>query len=58
MSSRPSFVDDRTERDMAVKLLRNLTSIMESKIHETVLSCARARHQTLKTILTTKPTVH
>ncbi len=56
--ARHSHVDDRTELDMAFKLLRNLTRIMETEIHEAVLSCTRARRQMLETILTPRPTVH
>jgi hypothetical protein len=40
------------------KQLRELTRIMETEIHETVLACTRARRQMLDTILTEKPTIH
>jgi len=40
------------------KHLRGLTRIMETEIHEAVLSCTRARRQMLETIPTTKPTMH
>lgn len=56
--ARHSCVNDRTERDMAFKLLRNFTSIIETEILETVLSFTRARLPMLKTTLTTRPTVH
>ena len=32
--------------------------IMETEIHEAVLSCTRARRQMIEGILTEKPTVH
>jgi hypothetical protein len=40
------------------KQLRELTRIMETEIHETVLACTRARRQMLDGILTEKPTIH
>lgn len=50
--------DDRSQLDTTFKHLRELTKIMESEIHETVLACTRARRQMLDGILTEKPTVH
>lgn len=50
--------DDRTKLDTTFKHLRELTKIMETEIHETVLACTRARRQMLDTILTEKPTIH
>lgn len=50
--------DDRTQLDTTFKHLRELTKIMETEIHETVLACTRARRQVLDGILTEKPTVH
>jgi hypothetical protein len=50
--------DDRTQLDTTFKHLRELTRIMETEIHEAVLSCTRARRQMLDGILTEKPTVH
>lgn len=50
--------DDRTKLDTTFKHLRELTKIMETEIHETVLACTRARRQMLDGILTEKPTVH
>lgn len=56
--ARDPNADDRTQLDTTFKHLRQLTRIMETEIHETVLSCTRARRQMLEGILTTKPTVH
>jgi hypothetical protein len=56
--ARDPNADDRTQLDTTFKHLRELTRIMETEIHEAVLSCTRARRQTLEGILTTKPTVH
>jgi hypothetical protein len=50
--------DDRTKLDTTFKHLRELTKIMETEIHETVLACTRARRQMLEGILTEKPTIH
>jgi hypothetical protein len=50
--------NDRNELDTSFKHLRELTRIMESEIHEAVLSCTRARRQMLEGIVTAKPTVH
>jgi hypothetical protein len=56
--SRDPHADDRTQLDTTFKHLRELTRIMETEIHEAVLSCTRARRQTLEGIRTEKPTVH
>lgn len=56
--SRDPGADDRTKLETTFKHLRELTRIMETEIHETVLSCTRARRQMLAGILTTRPTVH
>ena len=56
--SRDPNTDDRTELDKTFKHLRDLTRIMETEIHEAVLSCTRARRQMLEGISTEKPTVH
>ncbi len=56
--ARDPNADDRTQLDTTFKHLRELTRIMETEIHEAVLSCTRARRQMLEGILTTKPTVH
>ena len=56
--SRDPHPDDRSQLDATFKHLRDLTRIMETTIHEAVLSCTRARRQMLEGILTAKPTVH
>ena len=43
--SREPNVDDRAELEATFKQLRELTRIMETEIHEAVLSCTRARRQ-------------
>ncbi len=49
---------DRTELDKTFGYMRELTRIMETEIHEAVLSCTRARRQMLDGIVTANPTVH
>jgi hypothetical protein len=56
--ARDPNADDRTQLDTTFKHLRELTRIMETEIHEAVLSCTRARRQMLEGIVTAKPTVH
>lgn len=56
--SRDPAADDRTQLDTTFKHLRELTRIMETEIHETVLSCTRARRQMLEGVLTANPTIH
>lgn len=56
--SRSPDAEDRTQLDTTFRHLRELTRIMETEIHEAVLSCARARRQMLEAIPTDKPTVH
>lgn len=56
--SRDPDADDRTERDTTFKHLRELTRIMETEIHEVVLSCTRARRQMLDGVFTANPTIH
>lgn len=56
--ARDPEADDRTQLDTTFHHLRELTRIMETEIHEAVLSCTRARRQMLEGILTAKPTVH
>jgi len=55
--SRDPHADDR-QLDTTFRHLRELTRIMESEIHEAVLSCTRARRQMIEGILTERPTVH
>jgi type IV secretory pathway protease TraF len=43
--------DDRTQLDTTFRHLRELTRIMETEIHEAVLSCTRARRQMIEGIL-------
>ena len=56
--ARDPEANDRTQLDTTFKHLRELTRIMETEIHEAVLSCTRARRQMLDGILTEKPTLH
>ena len=56
--SRDADADCRTQLDTTFRHLRELTRIMETEIHEAVLSCTRARRQMIEGILTSKPTVH
>lgn len=51
--SRDPKADDITFSD-----LHELTRIMETEIHEAVLSCTRARRQMLEGVLTARPTIH
>jgi len=56
--SRDPDSDNRTQLETTFKRLRELTRIMETEIHEAVLSCTRARRQMLESILTEKPMIH
>jgi hypothetical protein len=56
--ARDPEADDRAQLDTTFEHLRELTRIMETEIHEAVLSCTRARRQLLEGTLTAKPTVH
>lgn len=56
--SRDPDVDNPAQLETTFRQLRELTRIMESEIHETVLSCTRARRQMLAGILTARPMVH
>lgn len=58
LASRDPDADDRTKVYTTFEQLRELTRIMETEIHEAVLSCTRARRQMLAGILTEKPTIH
>ena len=49
---------DRTQLATTLDHLRELTRIMETEIHEAVLSCTRARRQMLAGISTERPTIH
>lgn len=50
--------ESRTELETTFKHVRELTRIMETEIHEAVLSCTRARRQMLEGLPTQKPTMH
>jgi hypothetical protein len=50
--------ESRTQLETTFKHVRELTRIMETEIHEAVLSCTRARRQMLDGFPTEKPTLH
>ena len=50
--------ESRTELETTFKHVRELTRIMETEIHETVLSCSRDRRQMLDGLPTQKHTKH
>ena len=56
--TRDPHANNRNQLATTFSHLRELTRIMETEIHETVLSCTRARRQMLEGIPTEKPTVH
>lgn len=56
--ARDPNADDRLQLETTFKHLRELTRIMETEMHETVLSCTRARRQMLEGTPTAKPTIH
>ena len=56
--ARESKAEDRTKLETTFKHLRELTRIMETEIHEAVLSCTRARRQMLEGTPTAGPTIH
>ena len=53
--TKPATFDDIAQ---ALGNVHELTRISERKIHEAVLSCTRARRQTLRSLPTAKPTLH
>jgi hypothetical protein len=53
--TKPATFDDIAQ---ALGNVRELTRISEREIHEAVLSCTRARRQTLRSMPTAKPTLH
>ena len=53
--TKPATFDDIAQ---ALDHVRELTRISEREIHEAVMSCARARRQTLRSMTTAKPTLH
>ncbi|WP_031342807.1 hypothetical protein [Novosphingobium lindaniclasticum] len=50
--------ESRTQLETTFRHVRELTKIMETEIHEAVLSCARAQHQMLEGFTITKPVMH
>jgi hypothetical protein len=50
--------ESRTQLETTFKHVRELSRIMETEIHEAVLSCTRARRQMLEGIPIEKPTLH
>jgi len=48
----------RPKIETSVRLLRQMTRVMEAEIHEAVLSCNRARLGMMESVFTEKPTVH
>lgn len=50
--------DSKTQLETTFKHVRELTRIMEVEIHETVLSCTRARRQMRETVVTERASVH
>jgi hypothetical protein len=56
--SRDPASGDRPQLETTFKHLRELTRIIETEIHEAVLSCTRARRQGLVGRPTDKPTIH
>lgn len=50
--------ENRTELETTFKHMRELTRIMETEIHEAVLSCTRARRQMLEGFPARRPTLH
>lgn len=58
LGSRDPGASSSTQLETTFKQLRELNRIMETEIHETVLSCTRARRQMLAGIVTEKPTLH
>lgn len=58
VSRDPNVGDDLPELEATFRQMRELTRIMETEIHEAVLSCARARRQIPAGILTTRSAMH
>lgn len=50
--------EDRADLATTFQHMRPLTRIMETELHEAVLSCTRARRQMLGGLPATRPTVH
>lgn len=58
VAARDPKADEPARIKPIFKKLRELTWIMETAMHEAVLSCARARRQMLEGIATARPTIH
>lgn len=56
--ARDAEVESWTTLETTFKHVRELTRIMETEIHEAVLSCTRARRQMLKGVPTENPALH
>ena len=56
--ARDVLTESRATMETTFKQVRELTPIMETEIHEAVLSCTRARRQMLGGIPTQNPTLH
>lgn len=56
--SRDQNADNLKDVEPTFQHLRELTRIIETEIHEAVLSCTRARRQMLESVHTTRPTIH
>jgi hypothetical protein len=56
--ARDAKAESKTARETTFKHVRELTRIMETEIHEAVLSCTRARRQMLESVVTKNPTMH
>jgi len=50
--------ESKTTLETTFKHVRSLTRIMETEIHEAVLSCTRARRQMLDAVVTNIPMMH
>ena len=58
LMARDPNAEDPVELAATSKQLRELTRIMETEMHEAVLSCTRARRHMIDTTSATHPTVH
>ena len=56
--SRDPVAHDGRQIEATSRRLRESTRVMETEIHEAVLSCTRARRRMLAGIVTDKPTLH
>lgn len=58
LAAREPRPDNPEQLETTFKHLRELTRIMETEIHEAVLSCARARRQMLESAPSARSTIH